>query len=145
MNELEFQKLLQQELAICQSRNSSYSIRAFSKRLKVSSGTLSQVLPGKRILAKKSVIQILDQLGASPQNRAKVLKEKKSSPMYGQTLLQADQYFVLSEWYYLAILSLVKTKDFKSTSEHVSNRLGISKAIATQALDRLEGGTISTP
>jgi uncharacterized protein (TIGR02147 family) len=51
--------------------------------------------------------------------------------------MQADEYFILSEWYYLAILNLLRTKNFKSTPEHIAERLGISKNLITQAIDRL--------
>ena len=138
MNQKEFQTLLRQELAASKIKNQAYSIRAFAKKLGVSSGTLSQVLAGKRILAKKSVTSILNRLGASPLVQSKILKEPKTNSNPLATLLAADQHFVLSEWYYLAILSLVRTKNFQPTPEHISARLGISKAVAKQAIERLE-------
>lgn len=138
MNQTALQNLLRNELAQIQAKNPSYSIRAFAKKLDVGFGTLSQVLAGKRSLALKSAEKVLDRIGASPVDRSKVLRAPQSKPSYEYTQLQADQHFVLSEWYYLAILNLVRTKNFQSTPEHISRRLGISTNLTQQAIERLE-------
>jgi len=138
MNQTEFQNLLRSYLAESQIRNPSYSIRAFAKRLGLGFGTVSQVLAGKRSLAPKSIQKTLDKLGVGPVERAKIFKGPKQKLSYEYTELKADQYFVLSEWHYLGILNLIRTKDFISTAQHISERLGISPSIAKQAMDRLE-------
>ncbi len=48
-----------------------------------------------------------------------------------------DQFSVMSEWHYFAILSLLKTKDFESTPAFISSRLGISLQTAERSLDRM--------
>ena len=135
MNQNAFQTLVRAHLAESQIRNPSYSIRAFAKRLGLGFGTVSQVLAGKRELAPKSVEKVLNRLGTGPAERSKIFKTQKQKLSYE---LKADEYFILSEWHYLAILSLIRTRDFKSTAEHVSERLGISLTLAKQAIERLE-------
>jgi uncharacterized protein (TIGR02147 family) len=137
MKQAALQALLRDQLSLSQAKNPAYSVRAFAKRLDIGLGTLSEVLSGKRALSLKSTLKVLDRLAVTPSERAQVLKGPKQELSYTYTQLQADHYFILSEWYYFAILSLVKTADFKSTALHVSERLGISKALAKQAIDRL--------
>ena len=138
VSQLEFQKLLRTHLTEGQIRNSAYSIRAFAKRLEIGVGTLSQVLSGKRNLSAKSISKVLVRLNVSPAIKAKILThdEKKLSFQYSE--LNADQYFILSEWYYLGILNLIRTKNFISSPQHISERLGISLTLARQAVGRLE-------
>ena len=138
MNQVELQNLLRKELTLSQVKNPAYSIRAFAKKLGLGFGTLSQVLAGKRTLATKSTLKVLDRISANPLDRAKILNSKKLTPSYEYNLLQADQHFILSEWHYLAILNLLRTHDFVSTYEHIAGRLGISVALAKQAIERLE-------
>lgn len=137
MNQIEFQNLLRMRLGEKQAKNPSYSIRAFAKTLGMGSGSLSQILAGKRSLTAKSIQRVLDLVHANPIERSKVSKIAEK-PLFAQTLLKADQYFILSEWYYLAILNLIRTQDFKSEPAHIGKRLGIDRQLVKQALDRLE-------
>ena len=138
MDQDALRNLLREQLAAYQARNSAYSVRALAKRLDLGVGTVSEVLAGKRILAQKSVLKVLDRLGVGPKERLRILAGTPHTLSYQQTQLKADQYVVLSEWYYLAILNLIRTKDFVPTSAHISKRLGISLTQATQAISRLE-------
>ena len=149
LNQTEFQSYLRKVLADCQTRNPSYSVRSFAKKLGVGFGTLSMVLNGKRSLSPKTISKIIEKLDIDPKGKQELVKRiagiaqgdisvNKPTLAYEFTQLKADQHFVLSEWYYLAILSLIRTRDFQSTPQHISERLGISPALAKQATDRLE-------
>ena len=137
MDQAALLELLRDYLNRSQTKNPAYSIRAFAKRLNLGVGTVSEVLAGKRTLAPKSIHLVLDRLGASPAERSRVLRAPRQKLSFEYTQLQADQYFIVSEWHYLAILSLLRTRDFKPTALHVSQRLGISITVAKQALNRL--------
>ena len=138
MNQIAFQALLREQLSLSQTKNPAYSVRAFAKRLDMGLGTISEVLSGKRELSAKSVTKVLDRLGVGPADRAKILKNPRQQKLsYEQTQLQADHYFILSEWYYFAILNLIRTQNFKPTATHIAERLGISTSLAQQAIDRL--------
>lgn len=136
--------LLRRELSESQARNPAYSIRALARRLGIGFGTLSMVLSGKRELSAKSAAKVLDRLDASPEVRGRILarapNSRRAKPQlpYATAQLSADQYYVLSEWHYLAILNLIRTRGFESTPEHIAGRLGITVALARQSLDRLE-------
>ena len=94
---------------------------------------------------------ICSSLLLDPQERSEILRDfsptrtevrraKKKTDEVDSSYLQltADQFRVVSEWYYFAILSLVKTADFQSNSEWIAQRLGISVPQVNQAIDRLE-------
>lgn len=51
--------------------------------------------------------------------------------------LSADQFQVNAEWYYFAILSLIKTRDFKSEPKWIAERLGLHPKKIKDAVDRL--------
>lgn len=66
---LELANLLRQEFEKARSRNPRYSMRQFAKRLNLSSGTISELLSGKRNLSPNKAIEILDQLQISKRVR----------------------------------------------------------------------------
>lgn len=137
------QQILHERFSKLKIRNPSYSIRAFSKKVGVSAGTLSLVMLGKRTLSKKLALKVVDNLMLDPQERSELLSsyleksfQKKPSKTYLQ--LKSDQYFLLHQWHYFAILNLVKLKTFKNDIGWISKRLGISKKTVKESLDRLK-------
>lgn len=66
--------LIQAEVAQIQSRNPRVSLRALAMRCEISSGTLSELLTGKRILTEKSLLWILARFPASVEVKHAILK-----------------------------------------------------------------------
>lgn len=135
------QKTLAQELFRSQIKNPSYSLRAFAQRLKVNSGAVSSILNEKRRISKKMAIKISDELHLNPQEKAKFLSDFSKgnpTPSVHYTQLSVDQFNLISEWYHLAIVSLVEIQDFKNDPKWISKRLGISFRKARSAFKRLE-------
>ncbi len=141
------QSVLQMKLTEFQLKNAAFSLRAFSKRLEMSPGAVSQILNGKRFISKKVAQKICDKLlldpqekleivGLFPEQKKEILNNTASEPNYLQ--LQSDQFRVISDWYYLAILSLIKIRGFKQKPQWISKRLGISEKEAKEALTRLK-------
>ena len=137
MDQAALQNLLRECFSQSQAKNPAYSLRAFAKRLDMGLGTISEVLAGKRNLSAKSAQKILDRLSIDPTQRKKIFRGTSFKPSYQISELAADHYFILSEWYYLAILNLVRTGNFKPTASHLSVRLGIPVRTAKQSLERL--------
>lgn len=52
--------------------------------------------------------------------------------------IHLDDFHVIADWHHFAILSLMKTKDFKNNPTWIAKRLGISTLEAKAALLRLE-------
>jgi uncharacterized protein (TIGR02147 family) len=145
--QLALQKILQKRLASLKARNPAYSIRAFSKQVGVTPGTLSLILLGKRKASKKLALKIADKLALDPCERSELLEcfpkpRRQASTEEGPTLsylqLTADQFRVVAEWHYFAILNLIELKNFKSGIASIANRLGVSETKTKDAIERLK-------
>jgi uncharacterized protein (TIGR02147 family) len=141
------QQLLSTRFADAKAKNPSYSLRAFARKIGLSHATASRVLAGKRLVSRKAAQQISAALMLDPQESSELLslfpeKRKVSAsvdkvdPLYLQ--LAADRFRMISDWYYFAILSLMKTKDFRSDPLWIAGRLGLPRATIDQALERLK-------
>lgn len=135
-------------------RNASYSLRAFARDVRVPSGRLSEILSGRRRLTTLQAERIADRLGMLPDQRDAFLGQVRSKEKLDATLrragatlappdadwqsLSADAFYVVAEWEHWAILSLMRTDDWRDDVKWIAQRLGISAIEARGALDRLE-------
>jgi uncharacterized protein (TIGR02147 family) len=141
------QEFLQTKLFRLREKNPHFSGRAFAKRLGISPGALSEILNGARPVTRKLAVRVCDRLLLDPMERALVLKKfpdrKVKAPRTAveealdYLKLSADQFKLMSEWYYFAILSLMKTADFKSDVDHVAVRLGLSRTQVQHAVETM--------
>lgn len=151
--QLQIRKLMQEDLVNAQSRNPGYSLRAFSRRIGLYSSTVSEILNGRRQITRKMAERILRGLGTAPDQASQLLEalsykssrqseSGSSSLSSGQTLkytqIKMDQFHVISDWYYFAILSLADCEVFQGEPEWIADRLGIKAQDARVALERLE-------
>jgi uncharacterized protein (TIGR02147 family) len=140
---LAVQQILNDELTRCRIKNPSYSVRALAKRLQLSPAMLSLVLNGKRQVSKKMAKHVAERLLLNPGQQDALLslfeKNKKNEKRLLKTLtVQTDQFQLISDWYHFAILSLMETKDFKSSLPWIAQRLRIGQTAAQSAIDRLK-------
>ncbi len=140
---------LAEKLAERRRKNPSYSLRRFSRFLGFSHASLSQVLSGKRPLTLKGANKITERLALSPEESGRLSKmlqkERGISALSEQkakasdfTILEMDQFHLISDWYHYAILSLLEIPGVKADSATISRRLGISAKEAEAAIVRLE-------
>lgn len=147
---------LHEEFARRRAQNNHYSLRAFATFLRIPSGRLSEILSNKRKLTPRLGHQIADRLAYTPEMRAKLLdciraerslKDKAAQPGNTNTVtseidnyqqISIDSFYIISDWYHFAILSLIDTRDFQNDPKWISKRLGISLVDARTALDRLQ-------
>ncbi len=138
------QKTLRERLDELKTKNNSFSLRAFSRLLGVSPASLSEFLNGKRVLSQKMILKMADRLCLSPDEFT-TLSDKLTRDKNGietnvsnkKIQIQNDQYFLIADWHYYAILCLAETKDFKSDSGWIADRLKTSKSKVSDALERL--------
>lgn len=143
--QLYLQRTLRERLDELKTKNNSFSLRAFSRLLGVSPASLSEFLNGKRVLSKKMILKMADKLCLSPDEfttlNDKLIRDKKgiehNIPDRKTIEIQNDQYFLIADWHYYAILCLAETHDFKSDSEWIAKRLKTTKKKVSQALERL--------
>jgi uncharacterized protein (TIGR02147 family) len=146
-HQIAVQQLLQARLTEAKTKNPSFSLRAFARKIGLSHTMTSRVLAGKRQVSRDLAQRITQALLLDPQETSEILSqfpEKRKhrtatdtvDPLYLQ--LTADHFRMISEWYYFAILSLLKTKDFKNDPTWIAARLALPVATVEQALDRLK-------
>jgi uncharacterized protein (TIGR02147 family) len=152
----DYRAFLKSELADRAAQNKQYSLRAFSKKLGVSSSYLSEVLQNKKSLSVDKALEIATNLGLSGTEshyfcllvQADLLRGSEASQSIEaqlQTLnphrktqdLSLDMFRTISDWYHFAILELTFLEDFKVTPLSAAKKLLITKAEAEVAIDRL--------
>lgn len=152
----DFRKILADVLALRQSRNKSYSLRAFARDLKISPSHLSGIMSGSEGLSLASAEAFAPFLGLNEkeQDFFLALVTKSCSK---NTKLQADaeikikkilsdiesfelnpsMFVLISKWYYFAILELLKLKSFNPSDSNISKSLGISLQETRAAIKQL--------
>ena len=144
MEQITVQHTILKKYEEARGHNPSFSLRAFARKLELSSGALSAIINGKRQISKKMAIRLAHRLGLSSSELEQFLStfsghKKRNRPTLDikYIQLQIEQYKIISSWEHFAILSLIKTHDFKPSVAWISERLGIAPKMAQDALDRL--------
>jgi uncharacterized protein (TIGR02147 family) len=144
--QLYLQQLVRTRFEEAKGKNRHFSLRAFSRKLKIPSSALSEFLNGKRRFSAKLASQILEDLALEPREKQKLeelfsLDNKTVFSEKDKLKLQADQYYLVADPIYYSILSLAETRDCKFDSKWIAERLFSSKLkveVAVQRLLRLE-------
>ncbi len=127
----EFRAHLQNQLTNRCRANARYSLRAFAKTLELDASSVSQILSGKRKPSPQMIEKICAKVGW-PAGRVPPAGSRSD-----YFLLTQDAFAAISDWYHYAILDLTLTKGFKSDTNWIASRLGISRAEAQIAVERL--------
>lgn len=133
-----------------QGKNKNFSVRALAKRLGMQPGATNEILKGERRVSRRIAERIAERLSLDPTERQDLLKEfpekmkrnsKLSPEKIGKDLaamkLTAEQFSYVSEWIHFAILSLMKTPNFRPDSAWIAERFGVSEQEVDRALERL--------
>jgi len=140
------------------ARNAKYSLRALARDLGVTSARLSEVLSGKKGLSRKSGLQIAIKLGLNENEKqdfcdsieashsrspvAKKLAQKRLQERLetktNWRVLKTDNFRVISEWYYLTILELMRLPSYVDKPEWIAEKLDLKSIQVKLALERLE-------
>jgi len=158
---LDYRLILQKELTNRCESNPRYSLRAFARDLKVSPSRLSEVLNRKQGLSRQAAAAITKTLGYGEEEaeyfcdlvslkHARSVKEREDAKLrvfkydferdrdrdelYS---LQLDSFKIISDWYHLGIMELMKVKNFKHDTKWISRRLGVQIIQIELAIERL--------
>lgn len=153
--QIEIQSVIRSHFDAIKIKNSSFSLRAYAKKLNLAPSALSEILNGKRKISKKLATRILERLNLSPEESIPLLglfdEKTKNLDFHGAPLkpvlnepskidflqLSSDQFNLIGEWQHFALLSLIETKGFKSDVTWIAQRLCISTQLVQVTLDRL--------
>jgi uncharacterized protein (TIGR02147 family) len=117
------------------------SLRNVAQRAEIPSGRLSEILSGKRPLTLYYLNRLVRALKLNASEKSQMLAamgENKTSLKKSDRELANDEIALVTEWYYFAILNLIKTKNFQSDAAWIADRLGLTQREVTQALHRLQ-------
>lgn len=152
--EITFQKYLKNAFEKRCLKNPSYSLRAFARDLDVPAANLSNALNGTRGFSQETIEKIsrklslsyeetqflkslcLKDFSKSKKNKEDAVQKIKEAFLY-QVQLSDQKVNLISDWYHLAIMALLDTKDFDSDHEWIAERLGLHRKVIDQAIERL--------
>lgn len=131
------------------STNPAFSLRSYSKYLKVPASILSDVLKEKRILPKKHLEYIFSQLKLNKKSiklfmesyelANKNLKNIANIKEAAEHELDSEYDFqIIEQWEYYAIFTLISNAEFKAEASWIANRLNISIESANKIFNELE-------
>ncbi len=133
--------MLQEELAKRIRLNPGYSLRAFARDLGVTHAYLSMVLRGKRKLSPQKLVFFSQKLNLEQKFLASYLGKNSQKKKVVQSSISLNQFSsylkVLGDWYYIAVLDLINTKDFTYDPVWISRRLGINSNLVAPAVQVL--------
>ncbi len=138
--QLEIRTLLRDEFTRRKNKNSNYSLRSFARSLGVNPSALSEIMNSDRPITRKMGGKLLDGLSVDPKkhlNLQSMLQTRNSLGDAKYVLMDMDQYHLITDWQYYAVLSLAEVKGFKGEPEWIAKRLNISVRQAEQALQGL--------
>lgn len=134
-------KILVQELiqiySLKKAQNSSFSLRAFGKKIGVSSGALTEILQGKRRVTRATAVRILENLNFSGEEIKMFVdgKVKKSARTYAD--LSLDHYEIIATWQYLSLLNFLELPNETHSTKNISKRMGLTLKKTEDLLKRL--------
>ncbi|AFY02439.1 TIGR02147 family protein [Bdellovibrio bacteriovorus] len=143
MSEKSVSKLLLQIFTKRRNQNPRYSQRAFARDLGLSSGHLSELLGDKRLPNKTTLTQLISKLGLSEEDITRFTEaaadtKKRKVEKRIPVVLEPDQFSIVGDWEHFALVSLMKTKNFKADESWIAERLQIPRTRVQQILGQLE-------
>lgn len=122
-----------------QERNSAYSIRAFSRDTGVAKTSISEAMNGLRCLSSGNIDILATTMNLDDETIMRLKDDLSAVSDRGRALFVEDEFEVIKDWHYLAILNLAKLPDNQCHAEWVSERLGLSLELADESLKKLLG------
>lgn len=129
---------LLKELKRRQAKRPQYSLRCFAKTLQISPATLSLVLSGKRSMSLRVAKQVAEKLGLTAEERIQFLQLAPKETLTEEAPLDLESFKAMSDWYYVAILSLSHIEGAKADPAWIASKLQISESTARGAFERLK-------
>ena len=146
-------QILTEAYGIRRERNPRYTLRAFARDLGLSSGRLSNILQERQGLSSEGAQKIALRLGLSAAEterfklladsrwgRSKALRKNATQKLIQSDIkkpLDAEAFKVISQWYHLALLEMLKTDTYASQPAALAKHLGISAPELKLAVQRL--------
>lgn len=131
-------------------KNENYSLRAFARDLGLTSGNLSDILNRKTGLSLEKAKTLSEKLNLKPPDQQLFLKlveihGSKNDLAQNQILhfdssyvtINDDYFRVLTDWFYFAVVELVRVQDFQNDDVWIAQRMGIPVSEVRPIIERL--------
>lgn len=128
---------LEKELRTIQDKNPRYSLRAYSKKIGVGFGSLSDLLNKKRSPSIKLAKKILEKVKLEKNIHNKITSMIESEINKTVTLLPAEAKKVIENWHYFAVLNLLELDFSPKNSEAISLRLNLPQGQVERCINEL--------
>ena len=140
--EIDLSSLLHNILKERRERNQNYSIRAFARDLKISSGRLSDILNQKYIPGASIASRIVETLNLN-EEEGKVLQQiiessqKSKKELGGAHQLREDELSMIADWHHYAILNLMETNNYRDEFSWIADRLNLSEQMVKDSFKKM--------
>ena len=152
----DYRSILHEHFNARRMRNPAYSLRCFARDIGWSPSRLSEALNGKAGLSLTKAKDIAQRLALSSAEKElfttlviekhgrsateRLLAKKRVleiRPNDDLNPISIESFKVIRDWYHLAIVELLKIRDFRHSSEWIAKRLKIPVDTADSAIKRL--------
>lgn len=133
----DFRQLMGDYLRERQSGNTRFSQRALARKLRISAGTLSDLLSGRRDVSPSMALTMLDRIPDADADRVERMRRLLRTSQGQRIVLAPDHYDLILEWSYLGILCLLELDGAPRTRAEIARRLGLTEDRAALCLKRL--------
>lgn len=107
-------------------KDAGLSLRAFAKKIKTPASTISEVINGKLCLNAKRAAEVVEQLPISRNKKNHFLTLLDQPFEVQRDQLRDEDYMVLTDWRYLAILHFFDIENATKTAEAIAQRLALN-------------------
>lgn len=128
---------IKKDLSDIQQKNPRYSLRAYSKKIGVGFGSLSDLMNSKRHLSPALGKRILEKLALEKEQSERLDEQIEGDLNIQVTLVPEHAQIIVENWYYFAILNIVELDLAPDSVERISERLNLSTELVTESIDRL--------
>jgi uncharacterized protein (TIGR02147 family) len=125
--------------------NPQYSIRAFARDLGLGKSTVWEAVAGKRVPSHANLLQVARRLTLSPEETLRLMQalgyregQNRPDPIPSDRQLSEDQFHLIADWHYLAILNLASCTDNSADPVYIGKRLNLLPTQVKSAIERLE-------
>lgn len=133
--EAKLREILESRFKRMKRSNTAYSLRAFARDLNTTPATLSRILGNKSNLSQKTILNLMNALDLSGDERSKILDTEMFT--FTEVPDNEDYQHFIDNWQDAAIAALVETKGFRFDEQWIAHRLSISMIQVRESLGRL--------
>ncbi|MCK6597492.1 MAG: DUF4423 domain-containing protein [Bdellovibrionaceae bacterium] len=126
MWEAKLVKFLKIELETIKKKNPRFSLRAFSNKLDVGFGTLSDFINEKRQISPSLALKVIDKTSAEIHVKNKLKEEIKKDLQKNVVLLPQDAIRIVENWQYFVVLNLLEMSEEYQHRNCLAKSVGVS-------------------